>query len=406
MNNISDASRQILSQYGLTPQEEMLEVSHQKKKISIGIPCETSMQEGRIPLAPLSVGSLIESGHKVVIQRGAGQKAQFTDEKYAEHGATMVDDEREVFQCDVVVKIAPFTEKEIEMMRQGQIVFSSVHASSQTKAYFTKLLQKKVIALAYDMLKDDQDCYPFVRSMSEIAGRSSLMIAAEYLSTIHNGKGKMLGGMTGVTPSEIVILGAGTAGENAARTAQGMGAQVKVFDKSIHRLTRLLNTLNRPVFTSVLQPQVLERVLKSADVLIGAVRLMDASPVSIVSEDMIKNMKKKSVVIDISIDQGGCIETSSPTNHNDPVYIKHGVIHYCVPNIAARVARTASYAMSNILAPVLLELGESGSGLNFLKNYNGYRNGVYAYNGILTKKLIGDMYDLNSRDIDLLISAM
>ncbi|MEA3446893.1 MAG: alanine dehydrogenase [Bacteroidota bacterium] len=406
MGKNQDASRQVFSKYGLTPQEEMLEVYQQKKKFSIGIPLETSMQEARVPLAPLSVASLIESGHKVVIQRSAGKQAHFTDEKYASYGAIMVDKADEVFQSDVMVKIAPFTEKEIDLMHPEQIVFSSIHASSQSKGYFSRIIRKKVVAIAYDMLKDEQNSYPIVRSMSEIAGRSSIMIAAEYLSNVHNGKGEMLGGMTGVKPSEIVILGAGTAGENAARTAQGMGAQVRIFDKSVHRLTRLLNTLNRPVFTSVLQPQVLERVLRSADVLIGAVRMMDIAPMSIVTEDMVKKMKKNSVIVDISIDQGGCVETSRMTNHNEPVYTKHGIVHYCVPNIAARVGRTASYAMSNILAPVLLELGESGSVLNFLKNYKGYRNGVYAYNGILTKKLIGDMFDMNSRDIDLLISAM
>ncbi len=406
MDKIHDASRQVLSKYGLTPQEEMLEVYRQKKKFSIGIPLETSMQESRVALAPLSVASLIESGHKVVIQRGAGNEANFSDEKYAGYGATMVDKAEEVFQSDVIVKIAPYTEKEIDLMQPEQVVFSSLHPSSHSKAYFSRIIRKKVVAIAYDMLRDEQNSYPIVRSMSEIAGRSSIMIAAEYLSNFHNGKGEMLGGMTGVKPSEIVILGAGTAGENAARTAQGMGAQVRVFDKSVHRLTRLLNTLNRPVFTSVLQPQVLERVMRSADVMIGAVRMMDDAPMYIVTEDMVKKMKKKSVIVDISIDQGGCVETSHMTNHNNPVYTKHGVVHYCVPNIAARVARTASYAMSNILAPVLLELGESGSVLHFLKNYNGYRNGVYAYNGILTKKLIGDMHDMNSRDIDLLISAM
>ncbi|MGC9330742.1 MAG: alanine dehydrogenase [Bacteroidales bacterium] len=406
MKKIQDASRQVLSKYGLTPQEEMLELYQQKKKFCIGIPLETSMQEARVPLAPLSVASLIESGHKVLIQRSAGKQAHFSDEKYASYGANIVDKAEEVFQSDVVVKIAPFTKNEIDLMQPEQIVFSSIHASNQSRDYFLSLIRKKVVAIAYDMLKDAQDCYPIVRSMSEIAGRSSIMIAAEYLSNIHNGKGEMLGGMTGVKPSEIVILGAGTAGENAARAAQGLGAQVKVFDKSVHRLTRLLNTLNRPVFTSVLQPQVLERVLLSADVLIGAVRMMDDDPMYIVTEDMVKKMKKNSVIVDISIDQGGCVETSHVTNHNQPVYTKYGIVHYCVPNIAARVARTASYAMSNILAPVLLELGESGSVLNFLKNYRGYRNGVYAYNGILTKKLIGDMFVMNYRDIDLLISAM
>jgi alanine dehydrogenase len=406
MTNIDDASKQILSQYGLTPQEEVLEVSRKKKRISIGIPFETSMQEARVPLAPLAVESLVESGHKVIIQRGIGKQAHFSDEKYASYGAIMVDKAEEVFQADTIIKVAPFTEKEISMMHSEQVVFSSLHASTHSKDYFAKLIQKKVIAIAYDLLKDETDCYPIVRSMSEIAGRSSIMIASEYLSNIHNGKGELLGGMTGVSPSEIVILGAGTAGEHAARAAIGMGAQVKVFDKSVHRLTRLQGNLNHSIFTSMLQPQVLQRSLKTADVVIGAVRMNDSRPLIIVSEDMVKEMKPGSVIIDISIDQGGCVETSQQTNHKNPIYTKHGIIHYCVPNVASRVARTASYAMSNILAPVILELGESGSPINFLKLHRGYRKGVYTYNGILSNRIVGDMYGMYSRDIDLLISAL
>ncbi len=406
MANINDASKQILSQYGLTPQEEVLEVSRKKKRTSIGIPRETSMQEGRVPLAPLAVESLVESGHKVIIQRGIGKHAHFSDEKYASCGAQMVDEAKEVFQADVIIKVAPYTEKEIQMMRGEQVVFSSLHANTHNKEYFASLLQKKVIAIAFDLLKDEQDSYPIVRSMSEIAGRSSIMIASEYLSNVHSGKGELLGGLTGVSPSEIVIIGAGTAGEYAARAAIAMGAQVKIFDKSVNRLTRLLNTLKHSVFTSILQPQVLERAIKTADVVIGAVRMNDSRPVTIVTEDMVKNMKPDSVIIDISIDQGGCVETSRQTNHNNPTYIKHQVIHYCVPNIASRVARTASYALSNILAPVLLKLGESGSPMIFLKQNYGYRKGVYTYNGILSNRLIGDMYGMYSRDIDLLISAL
>lgn len=406
MNDINDASRQILSQYGLTPQEEVLEISRQKKKFSIGIPRETSMQEGRVPLAPLAVESLVESGHKVIIQRGIGKQAHFPDEKYAEYGATMVDKAEEVFQSDVIIKVAPFTFDEIDMLKEEQIIFSSLHANSHNKEYFARLIQKKVIAFAYDYLMDDHDCFPIVRSMSEIAGRSSIMIAAEYLSNIRNGKGEMLGGMTGVSPSEVVILGAGTAGENAARTALGLGAQIKIFDKSIHKLTRILNNLDKTVFTSILQPQVMERAIASADVVVGAVRMINANPVSIVTEDMVKKMKDNSVIVDISIDQGGCVETSRMTSHKEPVFIKHNVIHYCVPNIAARVARTASYALSNIMAPVLLELSESGSSINFLKSHRGYRRGVYTYNGILSNRLIGEIYGMYSRDIDLMISAL
>jgi alanine dehydrogenase len=406
MTDPNEASRQILSQYGLSPQEEVLEVHRKKKKFSIGIPCETSMQEGRIPLAPLAIESLVENGHKVMIQRNAGKHAHFPEEKYAQYGAEICETAAEIFQCDIVIKVAPFTDKELEMMRKNQIVMSNLHSGSHTKSYFTKLIQKRVVAIAYDLLKDEQDCYPIVRSMSEIAGRSSILIASEYLSNVNAGKGEMLGGMIGVSPSEIVILGAGTAGEYAARTALGLGAQVRVFDRSVHRLTRLVNTLNYSISTSILQPQVLERSLKTADVIIGAMRSINSGSAGIVSEDMVKKMKKHSVIVDISIDQGGCFETSKATNHDKPIFTKHGVIHYCVPNIAARVARTASYALSNILSPVLLEMGESGNITGYLKNHRGTRNGVYVYNGILTNQKIGDQFDMYSRDIDLIISAM
>jgi alanine dehydrogenase len=406
MGNSNDVSKQILSQYGLTPQEEVLEVSRKKKKYSIGIPFETTMQEGRVPLAPLAVESLIDSGHKVIIQRDIGKQAHFPNEKYAQYGAVIVNNAAEIYQCDIIIKVAPFTLEEIELLKPNQIVISNLHSFNQDKAYFANLLQKKVIAIAYDLLKDEQGSFPIVRSMSEIAGRSSILIASEYLSNVNNGKGEMLGGMTGVSPSEIVILGAGTAGEYAARTALGLGAQVRIFDKSVHRLTRLVNALNLSVYTSVLQPQVLERSLVTADVVIGAMRSSATHGLSIVTEEMVKKMKPHSVIVDISIDQGGCIETSRPTDHKKPVFTKHGVIHYCVPNIAARVARTASYALSNIISPILLEMGETGNITNFLKNRPGVRNGVYVYNGILTNRQIGERMDMYSRDIDLLISAM
>lgn len=406
MTDIKDISKQILSQYGLTPQEEKLEISLKKKKVSIGIPLETSMQEGRVPLAPLAVESLVESGHRVIIQRGTGIHTHFSDEKYAQYGAEIVDNAKEVFQCDIILKVSPFSLDEIDYLRGNQIIISSLHCNTQNKEYFTKLLKKRIVALAYDLLKDDQNNFPIVRSMSEIAGRSSILVASEYLSNGNNGKGEMLGGMTGVSPSEVIILGAGTAAEYATRTALALGAQVKVFDKSIHKLTRLVNTLNQPVFTSVLQPQVLERSLKTADVVIGAIDMTNSTPINVVTESMVKKMKKNSVIVDISIDQGGCFETSHTTNHKNPTFIKHGVIHYCVPNIASRVARTASYALSNILSPMLLLIGESGTTINFLKNNPGIRNGIYIYNGILTNKHIGENFNISYRDIDLLISAL
>lgn len=407
MNDIdSSGKHNMLSKYGLAPQEEMLDTAQKKKKFSIGIPKEITMEEGRIPLAPLAVELLVENGHQVLIEKGAGMKAHFSDTEYADCGADIVDNAEEIYQSDIILKIAPLSKSEIDKLKGKQIIISALHATCRDKEYYKKLIQKKVIAIAFDFLKDSQGCFPIVRSMSEIAGRSSILIAAEYLSNAHEGKGEMFGGVTGVSPSDVVILGAGTAGEFAASTALGLGATVKVFDASIHKLKRIKNTLGQNIFTSIIQPQVLLNSLKRADVAIGAVRLINESPKYFVTEDMVKQMKRDSIIIDISIDQGGCFETSHLTTHSDPVFRKHNVIHYGVPNIAARVARTASYSLSNILAPVILEFGESGSVLQFLKEKTGIRKGVYIYNGIIANQFIGSYFDMYSRDIDLLISAL
>ncbi len=404
MSDLQNASQHILSQYGLTPQEELLETHTKKKRYSIGIPCETTMQEGRVPLAPLAVESLVESGHKVIIQKNLGKHSHFSDEKYAAHGAEIVDNPQEIFQCDIILKIAPFTIEEISMMKGNQIIMSNLYPCLRSKEYFTKLIQKRILACAYDLLEDDFGNFPLQRSMSEIAGNTSISTAAEYLSS---NKGELLGGITGVNPSEVVILGAGATGEYAAKAALGLGAQVKVFDKSVHHLTQLVNHLNRNIATSILQPQVLERCLKTADVVIGAMQSMQGNSTQmVVSEEMVKQMKRHSVIIDLCIDQGGCFETSRQTNHNKPTFIKHGVVHYCVPNIQSRVARTASYAISNILSPILLELGETGSIKTFLKNNKGFRQAVYVFNGMLSNQYLGSLYDMYSRDINLLLSAM
>jgi alanine dehydrogenase len=389
----------------LMPQEEMLEVGKSKKQLRIGIPKESQKTESRVALTPEAVDQLVEAGHDVLIESGAGAAANYADTDYSELGGFIADNREEVYKSDIILKIAPMQMEEIGFLSERQVVISSLHLNNQTKGFVEKLIQKKTTAVAFENIKDEHNCYPVVRSMSTIAGNTSILIAAEYLSNSRGGKGVMLGGIPGITPAEVIILGAGTAAESAVRAALGLGAQVKVFDSSVHRLRRLQNNIGQRIYTSVFHRQVMERSLRSADVLIGAMYLIEKGPRYIITEDMVKEMKKGAVIVDISIDQGGCIETSECKSQVDPVFTKHGVIHYCVPNLPSRVARTASIAISNVFAPLLLRMGEAGGLKQFLKDDAGVRNGVYIYNGILTNNFIGKHFDIPSKDIDLLMAA-
>ena len=389
----------------LMPQEEILEVGRSKKQLTIGIPKEIQKFESRVALTPEAVDQLVNSGHEVLIESGAGNAANYSDTDYSELGGFILDSKSEIYQADTILKIAPLSMKEIELLSERQVVISSLHLNSQTKQFVQQLMQKRVTAIAFENIKDEHNCYPVVRSMSTIAGNISILIAAEYLSNFHGGKGVMLGGISGITPTEVIIIGAGTAAESAVRAAMGLGAQVKVFDSSVHRLNRLQNNIGQRIYTSVFHRQVMERTLRSADVLIGAMYLIEQGPRYIVTEEMVKQMKKGSVIVDISIDQGGCIETSECKTQVDPVFTKHGIIHYCMPNLPSRVARTASIAISNVFAPLLQNMGESGGIKQFLKDDKGVRNGVYIFNGILTNNFIGNHFDIPSKDIDLLMAA-
>jgi alanine dehydrogenase len=291
-------------------------------------------------------------------------------------------------------------------MQRKQTLISALQLSVQKTNFVSELMDKKVTAIAFNHIKDEDGIFPVIRAMSEIAGNTAILIAAEYLSNINQGQGAMFGGVTGVPPTEVVIIGAGTVAEFATRAALGLGAMVKIFDDSPYRLRRLQSDLGMRVFTSVLQPKILAKHLKTADVAIGAIRATDGRTPCVVSEEMVSEMKYGSVIIDISIDQGGCFETSVVTNHTRPVFRKYGVIHYCVPNIASRVSRTASYALSNIFAPIILNIGEEGGIENMLRHQKGVRHGVYIYNGILTDKFLGESYNIPYKDIDLLMSVM
>lgn len=387
------------------PQEEMLEVQRKKGSLFIGVPKETYFQENRICLVPEAVALLVSNGHQVVIETNAGKAANFDDKDFSEAGARIVYSSKEVYEADIILKVAPPSAEEIEMLQRKQTLFSALQMTVQSDDYVKQLMNKKVTAIAYDYIKDEDGIYPIIRSMSEIAGNTSILIAAEYLSNINNGNGSMFGGITGTSPTEVVILGAGTVGEFATRAALGLGAMVKIFDNSVYRLRRLQSDLATRVFTSVLQPKVLAKALKTADVVIGAIRAPKGRTPCVVTEEMVSEMKYGSVMIDISIDQGGCFETSRVTNHTNPVYRTHGVIHYCVPNIPSRVSRTASYALSNVLTPILVNIGDEGGVESLLRSNSGVRHGVYIYNGILTNQFLGETFKLPYKDIDLLMAA-
>jgi alanine dehydrogenase len=393
------------SKAGLLPQEEMLEVKTEKRQVSIGIPKEDHSIENRVSVTPEAVELLIQQGYRIIIESNAGQGANYSDHFFSERGADITDNTSHVFQADIILKVAPLTFQEIDMLKGNQLLISSLHFNNHTKEMVQRLIERRVTALAFENIKDEHNCFPVVKSMSAIAGNTSILVAAEYLSNSRKGKGVMLGGITGITPTEVVIIGAGTAAEFATRAAVGMGAMVRVFDNSLHDLRQLQNNIGTRLYTSVYHPRVLERTLRSADVVIGAIRGIEKKPRYWITEEMVKNMKKGSVIVDVSIDQGGCIETSECRTQKDPVFEKFGVIHYCVPNLPSIVARTATIALSNVMVPLLQELALFNGITPLIKENVGIRHGIYIYNGLLTNKFMGHYFDIPSKDIDLLMAA-
>lgn len=390
------------SEKELLPKPEMLEVKRKKGKLQIGIPKENHFQEKRISLTPDAVASLTAHGHLFVIETGAGEGSDFSDTDYAEAGAKIAYNAQEVYACQFVIKVEPPSLKEVEMMLPQSILMSALQLKAQDKIFFETLAKKRITALAYDYIKDEKGTFPIVKSLSEIAGIASVHIAAELMSNIHGGNGLLFGNINGVPPTQIVILGAGTVGEFAAKAAIGMGAMVSVFDNSISKLRSLQQNLGTNIYTSTIQPKTLEKMLKRCNVAIGAIRGKYRAPV-VVTEAMVQGMKSGSVIVDVSIDRGGCFETSHLTNHTEPTFTKFDVIHYCVPNIPSRYARTASVSISNIISPILQHIAEEGGFEHVIRFDKGLQSGMYLYNGILTHKTVADWYDLPYRDINLLI---
>ncbi len=383
----------------------MLAVSKKQQQLFIGIPKETSFQENRIPLIPDAVAQLVNNGHEIYVEAGAGAASNFQDSDYSEAGAKICYSPEEVYKADIVLKIAPPSEDELKLIQPRQTLISIVQMHTQNDQFIRQLSGKKVTAVGFEYMHDETGAYPIIQAMSEIVGSASILIAGEYLSNAFNGKGELLGGVAGIPPTQVVIIGAGTVGEFAARAALGLGADVKVFDNSIARLRRIQSRLGQRLFTSMISPGLLLKELRTADVALGALRSSEGRTPVVVTEEMVSEMRVGSVIIDVSIDQGGCFETSEVTNHSQPVFKKYGVVHYCVPNIASRVSRTASTALSNIFTPILIAAGEEGGFDEMLWKDKSVRKGVYMYRGSITNRFVAEACKLPYKDLDLLMAA-
>ncbi|MBS1753839.1 MAG: alanine dehydrogenase [Ferruginibacter sp.] len=395
----------ISSSFSYETLEETLDIKAKGAELLIGIPKENSFNEDRIALTPEAVAVMIANGHRVVVETKAGDGASYSDKDYSEAGAKIAYDKKEVFECEILVKSAPVSASECELLKPNQTIISPIHMAIMKRDILQKMMEKKITALSFENLKDDTGHNPIVRSMSEIAGSAVMLIAGQYLSKANNGKGVLVGGISGIPPTKVIIIGAGIVGEYTARTALAMGASVKVFDNSIYRLKRLQNNIGVRMWTSVLEPKILAKQLKTCDVAVGALSGDTGRTPIVVTEETVSNMRPGSVIVDVSIDHGGCFETSRVTSHEKPIFKKHDVIHYCVPNIPSGFARTASQAISNVLMPLLLETGEDGGIDHIIWHKLNIRSGIYLYKGSLTNFFLSERFDLKFTDLNLLIAS-
>lgn len=385
--------------------EETLDIKPKGAQLHIGIPKEVAFQENRIALTPDAVSVLVSNGHEVTIEHNAGEAAHFGDKDYSEAGARIAYQREEVYKAPILVKSAPVIEEELALLQHSQMIISPIHLSVLKAELLQKMMDKRITAISFENLKDDSGTYPIVRSMSEIAGSAVMLIASQFLSSANHGKGVLLGGISGIAPTKVIIIGAGIVGEYAARAALALGASVKVFDNSVYRLKRLQNNIGHRLWTSVIEPRMLAKQLKTCEVAVGALGSESGRTPVVVTEEMVSGMRPGSVVIDVSIDRGGCFETSEITTHESPIYLKYGVIHYCVPNIPSGFARTASQAISNVLMPLLLEAGEDGGFERMVWHQIHLRSGIYMFKGALTNFYLSERFNLKYTDLNLLIAS-
>jgi alanine dehydrogenase len=385
--------------------EETLDVKAPGEKLFIGIPKEVAFQENRIALTPEAVGVIVANGNQVIVEHKAGEGSNYTDQDYAEAGAKIVYDKSEVYKAPILVKSAPPVEEDLPFLQMNQTIISPIHLSALKKHYIEHMMAKRITALSFENFKDDSGTYPIVRSMSEITGSAVMLIAGQYLSSFNKGKGVLLGGISGIPPTKVVIVGAGIVGEFATRNALALGASVKVFDNNVSKLKQLQNNLGQRIWTSVLEPRILAKQLKTCEVAVGALSNESGRAPVVVSEEMVAAMRPGSIIIDVAIDRGGCFETSELTSHEQPTFIKHDVIHYCVPNIASGFARTASQAISNVLMPLILEVSDEGGIEEMVWHNFNLREGIYLFKGALTDIYISQKFDLKYTDLNLLIAS-
>lgn len=404
-DKIKSGFAELARDQSLYTQEAPAKIKKSKNELFIGVPKEISLQESRVALKPESVDVLVNNGHQVWIETGAGISANYSDNEYSEAGARIVYSAKEAYQANIILKVEPPTISEIEWMQEGSAVVSAFQTGHQSVDYLHALNKKRVTGLGYEFIEDKVGGLPLVRAMSEIAGSAVMLIAAELLSNSSDGQGVILGGITGVPPTQVLILGAGTVAEYAARACIGLGVDIQIFDNHIYKLRRIKHALGQQVHTSTIDNATLGRAMKNADVVIGAVRPEKGRNTCFVSDEMVAEMKPGSVIIDVSIDQGGCIGTSEMTNHKRPTFRKYDVIHYCVPNIASRVSRTASMAVSNILTPMLLQIADAGGIDEMIFNNRWFMRGVYTYRGSVTNAHLARKFNVAFKDLNLLIAA-
>jgi alanine dehydrogenase len=385
---------------------ETLAIDPKSRQISIGIPKETTLSENRIGIVPHSVLSLVGAGYHVLVEQGAGENSFYTDHEYSEAGAEIQADRDTLFKCNIIIKTAPPTLEELDMMTQDQILISPLLLPLTNQAYIEKLQSKRITAIALEYLQSEDGIFPIVRIMSEIAGMSVMLTAGELLKNQNGGRALLLGGVSGVPPAKVVILGAGVVGLYAVKTALALGASVRVFDNNISKIMRMQASVGRQLHTSSINPKYLAHQLTSADVVIGALHSKIGRTPIIITEDMVSKMKEGAIIIDVSIDQGGCIETSEVTTLEKPTFRKHGVIHYGVPNIASQVSRTASIAISNILTPIVYKMCTYQNIESLLISQDGIRNGCYIYKGQITNEYLAKKFSKKYTNLSLILTSI
>ncbi len=385
--------------------EFLLKVNKTHSSLTIGVPKEDAKFEKRLALTPEVVALLVDAGHKVILESGAGEQINYSDNYYADSGATIVDSRAQVFEANLIIKVSPPTLLDVKLMRPRSTVFSFLQQPLLSSTILEAMSAKRINALAYDLVYDNQGSSPFVTAISEIEGTFAITLAAELMSNAHGGKGILMGGVPGVSPTEVAIMGADVAGTVAARAALALGATVKVFDNDINKLRRIQHSLGHALFTSTLQPNVLRNAFHSADVLIGAMEYINQPHRDRISEDLIRELKKGALIIDLRLAQGGCFETTMESClPGAPTFFeKHGVLHFCEMSISSRVARTASIALSNVFSNLINVMSISGGIIGLAQSDRGFSSGFYMFSGKMVNAYVANLFNYPVNDIGLFL---